>query len=329
VAKRFGLKVEEFGIGFPPRIFGKKIGDTLYSLNLLPFGAFVKISEEKLKQKPIWQRALILLAGIFSFWIVAIVLITVMFSIGAPLSVSDKENEDLIDPRVQIVVIAKNSPAEKAKLKVGDIIIEIKAPDSKRKIITKVKEVQEFVKQYLGKEIVLTIKRGEETLEIKLVPRISPPVGEGPLGIGLTRIAIRKYSLIEAFFQGILTTFKLTINILQAFAKILKRAILGKPLENKIVGPIGVFQILVGAGALGAVVFLQTIVMVALNVAIINALPIPALDGGRLLFLGLEKIRKKPLNEKIEQKLNFIFLALLLSLILWVTIKDIGRLLSR
>src|SRR4030042_5746752 len=99
-AKKIGVNVEEFGIGYPPKILGKKIGNTIYSLNLLPFGAFVRIDDEKLAQKPIWQRAAILLAGVFSFWIIAAVLLSLIFYIGSPFQITDNEDGSLVNPRV-------------------------------------------------------------------------------------------------------------------------------------------------------------------------------------------------------------------------------------
>jgi len=350
LAKKFGVEVEEFGIGYPPRLVGKKIGETIYSLNLLPFGAFVKIPEGELKTKPFWQRFLILIAGIVSFWVICTILITIIFYIGAPFQVSDEENENLIDPRVQIVTISPYSPAEEAGLGTGDIIASLKlkiTPKESLRLptgqenekpapyrnevsgtglkINKVKEVQEFTNLHKGQEIVLTIKRGEEIFEVILIPRISPPEGEGPLGVGLVRIATKKYSLLEAPVQGILTTLRLTWVIFLGIIQLIKRAVLRKPLEVELVGPVGILDIFVRAGILGPVYFLQTIAIISLHVAIINALPIPVVDGGRVVFLAIEKIRKKPLNEKIEQRINFIFFALLITLMLWVTMKDIGR----
>ena len=154
VAKKFGVKVEEFGVGYPPRLFGKKIGQTLYSINLIPFGAFVKIPEDdqRFAGKPVWQRALILLGGVVSFWIVAAILLSIVFGIGAPVAISDTEPGPLINPKVQILAVAPHSPAEKAGIKPGDTIKEF----------NKVKEVQEFTEANKGKVVTLIIERGEK-----------------------------------------------------------------------------------------------------------------------------------------------------------------------
>jgi regulator of sigma E protease len=326
MAKKFGVEVEEFGLGYPPRLFGKKKGGTLYSLNLLPFGAFVRISEEKLREKPIWQRILVLLGGIVSFWIVSFVLITIVFWLGVSFQVSDEEDGHLINPQVQIVAVLSDSPAEQAGLKAGDIIIKVKSQSSKAKDIDKIRQVQDFTKEHKGEEITLTIQRDEEIFEVNLIPRVSPPQGQGALGVALTRLATKKYSLAGALFQGFLTTFKLTGQIVFAFGQMVKKLVAREPVGGELVGPVGIFDIFIKAGNLGVVYFLQTVALISLHIAVINALPFPVADGGKLLFLALEKIRKKPLNERTEQGINMAFFALLLALMLWVTIKDINRL---
>ena len=124
LAKKFGVKVEEFGIGYPPRLFGKKIGETIYSLNLLPFGAFVKIygQEERIddsrsfSSKPFYQKALIVLGGVVVFWIVAAILLSIVMGTGVPSMIDDNQTGVLRDPKVQIISIAYGSPAEQAEL---------------------------------------------------------------------------------------------------------------------------------------------------------------------------------------------------------------------
>ena len=324
-AKKFEAGVEEFGIGYPPRLWGKRIGQTLYSLNILPFGAFVRIPEEKMKQLPASKRAVIILAGVASFWIICAVLLVIVFWAGSAVQVSDQENGNLVDTRVQIVAVAADSPAETAGLKIGDTIVNLQSPISDLRSIDKVSQVQEFTKQNQGKEIALTIRRGVEILEVDLVPRISPPKGQGSMGIGLARVATKKYAFLAAIYESIKTTFKLTGQIILGLFQALKNAVLGEPTGTEFVGPIGILSIFVDAGTLGPVYFLQTIALIALHAAIVNALPIPVADGGQLMFLAIEKVRKKPLNEKIVKNINALFFGLLVILMIWVTIKDINR----
>ena len=255
-AKYFGIEVGEFGVGYPPRIFGKKIGETLYSLNLLPFGAFVKIEDKDLKEKPFWQQAIVLLAGIVSFWIIAILLLTIVFSTGSPVQVLDEDNGNLVDPRVQVVAVSSGSPAEQAGLQIGDVIEKVKNYDKSEEEVDKVGQIQLFSEKNAGKEVIMIIGRGKESFEVSLVPRESPPEGEGPLGIALARVATKKYSFFQALYQAASTSLNLTWLIIKGFFDMIKGALLREPLEVELVVPVGIFDIFVKAGNLGPVYFL-------------------------------------------------------------------------
>ena len=332
LAKKFGVKVEEFGIGIPPRIFGKKLGETIYSINLIPFGAFVKLfGEEKdiedpqsFSFKPIWQRALIVLGGVVSFWIISAVLLTFVFWLGAPQQISDDANHNLINPKVQIVAIAPNSPAQTADLKPGDTIRELKV-NNQQLLINKVKEVQDFTEQFKGQEIILIIERNKEVFEVSLTPRVNPPAGEGAMGVALARTATISYPWFKAPWLGITATVNLTILIIQGWYQAIVNAISGMPTGVQIMGPVGIFNLLRQAGEMGINYYLYLIAVISLFLAVFNILPIPALDGGKLFFLGIEKIRGKPVPSKIEQKITMFFFVLLLALILFFTLKDIQR----
>jgi len=331
LAKKFGVKVEEFGIGFPPRIIGKKFGETLYSLNLLPFGAFVRIYGEQggiedcrsFIGKPIWQRVSIVLGGVVSFWIIAAILLSIVAGAwGLPTAVSDEENHTLIDPKVQIIAIAPGSPAQEVGLEIGDTIVGF----------DKLKEVQEFVEAHKGEEITLVIQRGKEVFEKRIIPRVSPPEGEGAVGVGLTRIALKPYSWYQAPVQGFITCGQLTYNIVNGWGLGLKSAVgltqLPAGMKMEMMGPLGIFDLLREYFALGINYFLFLISLIAVALALINILPIPALDGGKLIFLIIEGIRRRPINYKLEQRITVTSLALLIILIIFVTVKfDIPRVL--
>jgi len=338
VAKYFGVKVDEFGIGYPPRLFAKKFGETVYSLNLLPFGAFVKIpgegGEEKtvedshsFSQKPAWQRAFILLGGVVSFWLVAIVLLSIVFSLGVPQAISDDEPGPLVNPQVQILSVAADSPAEAVGIQGGDAIQKMVVGEEVFEIQT-VKEVQEITDAYKGEEITLIIQRGKETTEVSLTPRITPPAGEGAMGVALVRTAEKTYPLWQAPLKGMEATWELTRAIVLGWAEILGGLVQGEGLPRgvQLVGPIGIGSLLTQAAQAGINYFLQFVAMLAVYLAIFNILPIPALDGGKLLFLAIEKVKGKPINYKIEQRVTTAFFAVLILLMVWVTIQDISRL---
>jgi len=336
IAKKFGVKVEEFGVGYPPRIFGKKIGETVYSLNLLPLGAFVKMPGEigggleeprNFSGKPICQRVLIVLGGVVSFWIIAAILLSIVFGVGVTQAISDEEGGNLINPKVQIVAVAPNSPAEEAGIKVGDAIKKFSI-SSFQSPINKVKEIQEFTEQYKGREVVLTIQRGKEIFDVRLTPRELPPQGEGRMGVGLVRTAEKSYPWYLAPLKGVEaclnTTGAVVMGLFQLFANLVQGK--GLPAGAQLIGPIGIGSLIVQAAQVGANYFLQFIALIAIYLAVFNILPIPALDGGKLLFLGIEKIKGSPVSQRIEQNITSVFFALLIILMIWVTVNDIARL---
>ncbi len=333
VAKKMGVKVEEFGLGYPPKIWGKKIGQTVYSLNLLPFGAFVKLFGEKeavegkesFSQQPIFKRLLIVLGGVISFWIIASILFSLAFAIGTPVIIDDDETGDLFPSRIQIFQVLPHSPAQIAKLRPGDLIKELKVGDQKFEI-TKVKEFQALIQEYKDQEITLVIKRGESLFEVKLIPRSSPPPGQGPLGIILAKTTIKKYPLFKAVGEGIKNTYLFTLEVFQGYWQTLLNLFRKKPSFVEVVGPVGVFYLFNQAIGAGWGYFLQFVGIVAIYLAVVNLLPIPALDGGKALFLLIEAIRKKPVSQKTEEKITTFFFALLILLMIWVTIRDIARL---
>ena len=332
LAKLFGVRVEEFGIGYPPRLFGKKIGQTLYSLNLLPFGAFVKIpgeiekidDRESFSTKSLLKRALIVFGGVLSFWIISAILFSIVFSLGAEMTIGDEETKNVINPKVQIADVAVDSPAKVAGLEAGDTIKQFQISNFKFQI-SKVSELQELTKQYKGEEITLTIERGKEVFDVKLTPRILSPIGEGPMGIALVRTATKVYPWWLSPWQGILTTAKMTAAIIQGYYQAIKNSFLGLPSGVELMGPVGIFHLFVQASELGVNYFLQFIGMIAIYVAVFNILPIPSVDGGKLLFILIEAIRKKPISPKIEENITATFFVFLVALSILVAIKDLSK----
>ena len=318
VAKKFGLFVEEFGFGLPPKIWSKKIGETIYSINALPFGGFVKIFGEdgnELKKLPeserkknfaslkIWQRALIISAGVLFNFVLGWMVISLVFAIGTPQA-------------VVITDIKKNSPAMEINLKAGDKIIGF--VDTNKFI--------KYINENRGKEVSLNIERGKEKINFNVVPRINPPVGEGSLGVGLVDAGLPKKNPIASIWEGFKTSIELVKNIFLALVDLAVKAVIGKASFEQIAGPVGIIKLTSQAGSLGFIYLLQLLAMISLNLAVLNIFPFPALDGGRLIFLGIEKIKGSPINPKFEKIINtagFIFLILLMAVI---TIKDIIKL---
>jgi len=326
-AKLFKVKVEEFGIFLPPPIFKKKIGETVYSLNLLPFGAFVKIFGETERKKeegsfynlPISKRAWIVAGGCLSFWVLAVVFYFFLLQIGIPVVVEDEK--EVLNPKVKIVEVKENSPAFFANLKAGDEILEI---DGRK--IEKASQVQKIVKEKTGEKIFLKIKRGKEIFSLEVIPRKKFPEGEGPLGIVLVKTGIEKYPFFTALYKAPLLTFENTLSILKGYFEFFKKLVKKEKIEGgALMGPVGITHLMWQISQMGLNYYLNFLALLSIYLAIFNLLPIPALDGGKLLFLGIEAIRKKPLSQKTEEAITGFFFFLLILLAIFATLGDIKR----
>src|SRR3989344_2446370 len=338
IAKKFGVKVEEFGIGYPPRIFGKKFGETLYSINLLPLGAFVRIYGEEgdvddyrsFSNLVIWKRVLIIIGGVVAFWIASMILFSIVFAIGADIPVGDQDVAGLTNTRVQVISVSEDSPAKNAGLVAGDVLLSFKVENEELKI-DKIKDVQDFTKENAGKEITLAIKRQDKTIETLLTLRDQVPQGQGALGVGLERMGtlIKKYPWYQSPIKGVLYTGEITIKALQSLFTVFSDLFSGKgiPKGAEMLGPIGITVFLARAVDFGPGFFLYFIASISVFVAIFNIFPIPALDGGKLIFLAIEKIRGKPVSARVEQNITVVFFFLLIAMSIFITIRfDIPRL---
>ncbi len=339
LAKKFGIAIEEFGVGYPPRIWGKKIKGTIYSINWLPLGAFVKIlgeddNTEKSKgsfaSKPIWQRVLVLLGGVVSFWVIAFLIISFLagFS-GVPTSVPDSFSGSGKEmPRVQIFSVAKNSPAEMAGIKAGDTIQELRIKNQESGISTnKVVEIQTFIGNHKGEEISFSLQRGDKTLEVSATPRVSPPKGEGAMGVALVRVANMQVAWYKSPWIGLKITALQTKEIPIQWYEIIKKKInKEKTPEVQFIGPVGLGHIMTQAMQQGAGNYFMLVAIISIYLAFFNLLPIPALDGGRLLFLVIEAIKRKPVKPEVEQKITAVFFVALILIGLVFTFQDIRRL---
>lgn len=328
VAKKSGIRVDEFGFGFPPRLLSFKKGETIYSLNLIPFGGFVKIHGEEgsdkndsrsFASKSISIRSLVIVAGVVFNIFLAWILIIAGFSVGMPVGTSSApKGSEVKNHKVVILQTAKNSPAESAGLKPGDQILNF----------SKVEEVKKFIDQNAGKEMEIKYKRGEETLAVKITPRLNPPEGEGAIGIAMDEVGTVKLSLPKAFIEGSKMTYQLTTSTALSIFHFVAGAIKGTVGLSAITGPVGIAGVVSGAAKFGFVYFLNLMAFLSINLAIINILPFPALDGGRLLFLLIEKIKGSPVSQKTSSVTHGIGMAVLMLFMLVITYRDIIKLVS-
>jgi len=348
VGKRSGMKIDEFGFGFPPRLFGfqkqngkwktvwgnKTLVDpetTVYSINWIPLGGFVKIVGENNEDgedprsfinKPFLPRLMTLLAGVIMNVILAWVLISIGYLHGLPVAVDNPptqlgDHARATDPRIAIVDVAANSPAAQAGLKPNDVV---KSIDGQK--FEHFDELQKYVDGHKGQIMVFDVDRFNADKIISVQSNANPPAGSGPTGIALADVETVSYPAYAALQEGARATLYELYAIVHGLYELFST---GVGLSS-IGGPVKIAQLTGQVARVGIVSLLQFTAFLSLNLAILNVLPIPALDGGRVLFLIIEKIRGKRNNAKIEQWANTIGFMALLLLMLVVTARDVSGL---
>jgi regulator of sigma E protease len=245
--------------------------------------------------------------------------------LGVPTYVEQGQEANYRNVQIQIVEIAKNSPAENAGIKVGDSIISL-AYGSEKTQIKEIEDVQKFIAFHSGQEISMEIKRGDETIIKNLTPRVDPPKEEGALGIAMSKTGLVSYPWYTAILKGFEATGKLAVTMITMFWLLIKTLLLQGKMIGDVAGPVGIAMLTSQVVHLGWVYVLQFAAILSINLAIINILPFPALDGGRLLFLLIEKIKGKPIKAKTERIANSLGFAVLIGLMLVVTLRDVIKL---
>jgi regulator of sigma E protease len=323
VAKLTGIRVEEFGFGYPPRLLTiAKRGDTEYTLNMIPFGGFVRMLGEEdpthpdsFAAKSKLTRAAALLAGpLMNVGLACFLFIGIAFA-----------GFDIPAGSVAIVDVAPGSPAAEANLQEGDIVLSIDGLT-----VRNTYELSRYTSERLGEEVTLSIKRNERTLPVSLTPRQEPPVGEGPMGVIIQTVDIvgtdkLRYSLWEAIPAGIRATGNTFLAIFSGIAQMVQ----GTIASDVIRGPVGIAQATGEIVKSGLAALMQFTAYLSVQLAIFNLIPFPALDGGRLAFIALEALRggKRVAPEK-EGLIHLVGLVILIGLMLVVSYNDVVRLLS-
>ncbi len=332
MAKLFGVKVDEFGIGFPPKIVGKKIGETEYTLNWIPLGGFVKIMGEdgegrddprSFGAKKVWQRAIILSAGVIMNFLLAAVIFSVILFARFPQDVTGVPEESLPQnieqSYVQISFVSEDSPAEKAGLEPMDKILSVNGTD-----INRVENFSEFTGSNIEKNITLEIQRGEEVIEKDVF--VEKKDSRGVVGITISSIIVAKSSLLTSISGGFMQAVNWSVTIVDSFYHLLADLLYKGGTDMEVSGPVGIVKMTGQAAQLGVLVLLNFMAIISINLAIINILPFPALDGGRILFLFAEKIKGAPVSQEFEAKVHNTGFLLLMLLMVIVTFQDVLRL---
>ncbi len=339
-AKKSGVEVEEFGIGFPPRIFGKKIKGTIYSINYIPFGGFVRIlgenpDKENLKNpksfsgKPPWIKAIILLAGVSANILITIIIFYCFLGFNGFQSLQ-LQSFDYQFPfgthnnNVLVSMVAEESPADIAGIKPYDLIIS-----SGGEKFENTEMFINFINDNKGTEVSLLLKNLDTggNRAINIIPRIIPPEEEGAIGVAVVNVSQLKYSgYPEKMLSGVLHTFNMGHFTFSTFGHLIKTSVQEKtikPLSNSVSGPVGVLAFTKLSMEKGFWQVLNLMAVVSLGLALINILPIPAADGGRLVFVMYEVIFRRRVPNKIENNVNIVGFFLLILLLVLITYKDV------
>ncbi len=330
-AKLFGIRVDEFGFGFPPKVLSWMKGETRYSINLLPFGGFVRIFGEDTAPpagdpdarrafvtKSVGARAVVIGGGVVMNFLAGWLLLSVVFMLGSA-------------SHLGISHVAPGSPAEMAGLVEGDLVLRAANPLESQMPLTDPISLDAFVELVNttasdGVPVMLTVLRSGDELSFEIVGRAVPPEGEGALGIALFDTGMPREGFFESFVKGAEATLELVKAILVGLAEFFIGLFTEADTFQAVTGPVGVVAVVAGSVSFGVAPFLNLMALISLHLALLNFLPLPALDGGRLFFLVVEALKGSPVSRKIERATHAVGFALLLLLMVVVTVRDIGRL---
>lgn len=349
-ARRNGMRVDEFGFGFPPRVGGfvkndetkkwdfvwgnpdKEFKNTIYSVNWIPLGGFVRIKGEdgsgandfdSFASKSAWKRLKVLGAGVAMNFVLAWVLFSVISAVGFPRQV-DPAVGPLGVSSVQILTVAEDSPAKNMGLQLGDTIVGFS--DSGQIIPAQtVEDTRKYILDRKGTPIAMLIERGDKTMTLTGTPRSEYDPGQGALGISMAQVETVKTPWWKAPWEGLKQVGILIWLILGSLWGLLVGLFSGAGVSGDVSGPIGIAYVTRQVSDLGFLYLLQFVAILSVNLGVLNILPIPALDGGRIFFVLIEMLKGSPVSQKTEQWMHSIGFSALLLLMLVVTIYDFSR----
>ncbi|HCC22254.1 RIP metalloprotease RseP [Candidatus Uhrbacteria bacterium RIFOXYC2_FULL_47_19] len=330
-ARKFGVKVEEFGFGFPPRLYGFKRGGTIYSVNAIPVGGFVRLKGESgnsrdkdsFSSQSVAKRAVIIGAGVVMNAVLAWVLFTIGCLFGLPQVVG--EGADLptgariSDQRVHVVQVLEGSPADEAGVRSGDIIVSVDG-----RPLVAVAELSALTGQTDDSGLVLALDRDDEVVEVRTTPAVLPS-GQTGIGVQLVETGLVSYPFYLAPLQGLFVTASYTYEITSVFLQIIGDLVTAGRPSVDVSGPIGIAVITGEVAKFGFLYLLQFTALLSINLGVLNVLPLPALDGGRLLFLLIEKLRGRSVGVRFEGIVHNIGFLLLMIMVVVITYGDVLR----
>jgi len=332
VARRAGVRVEEFGFGFPPRLFGRRHGDTIYSINLIPFGGFVRLQGEQddphhrpdsFLSASFKNKFAIIAAGVIMNYLLAWLLLSAAYSLGVTVDGQQPPTDRLArvsDRRIESLVGA-GSAAERAGLNNGDYIIDVNG-----QVFSTTEQLINYVKS--GAYPVLTVRARRAKANNISTAIITPDKygDQNPhYGFGLQSLATVQYPWGVSGWPGLKITGQITGQAVVGFGRVISNIVMTGRVGEDVAGPVGIAVLTGQVRQLGIVPVLQFMAVLSISLAVINFLPIPALDGGRAMFIVIEKIRGRPVNRKTEGYIHALGFYLLIILIILISIRDFRR----
>jgi regulator of sigma E protease len=345
-AKKSGIRVDEFAIGFPPKIFSFTKGETKYSLNLIPFGGFVKIfgenpddesisGEDKARSfvhAPKWKQVSVLGAGIFFNIIFAWLLISISFMFGSLVPINEDSSvyaKYIKDSQVILTGVMPETPASKAGLEKGDQILHLSLANNNDEVVIEnitVTDIRRIIENSTGQELELTYNRNGNIATTTINPELDKTENRQVIGIYMENVGIVKLNPILALWEGgkmTVITFK---QVAVGLGTFLFQAIRGQGDFSQVSGPVGIVSLVGEAAGFGLAYFLGFLAFISLNLAVINLIPFPALDGGRIFVVIIEAIIRKPIKAQVVNALNLVGFVILIGLMLIVTYRDVLKL---
>lgn len=346
LARKAGVEVEEFGFGYPPRALklGRKWG-TLFSLNWIPFGGFVKIKGEnyeeirnlEFEKKSInlsnlsfvqapkkWQIA-ILAAGVTFNIIFAWFLFSLGFMIGLPTPIENDYGMAVEDPHLTIISVLADSPAQKVGLKSGDKIKKVSGVNYSSINDLTPENISELTNSVSG-DILMQIDRGGKILDFQITPDNNLVPGKKAIGIDMDMIGTLTLPVHKSLYEGGKVTWRIIDLTVHGLASLIGNAFVGRADFSQVSGPVGIVSLVGDASRLGFAYLITFAGLISINLAIINLVPFPALDGGRILFVIIEALTKRRINARVANIVNTIGFVSLIILMLIVTYRDVIKL---
>jgi len=339
IAKKSGIKVTEFGLGFPPRLWGKQKGETLYSINAIPFGGFVRIFGEdpddeslagpdkarSIEAKPRYIQASVLVGGVLFNILFAWLLISIGYMVGLPTPENHTGPGIVQNSRLVITSVSPGSPAFDAKIKGGDVILGAVSEGKYFLNDVNPQALSNFIEAHGTDGVTLNLERGKEKLSINTQAVEGVIAGKVAIGISMDMIGTLKLPVYLAVYEGGKNTIHLVSATAISLLTLLGQAVIGNADISEVTGPVGIVGLVGDVSKLGIVYLLSFTAIISINLAVINLFPFPALDGGRLVVVAIEAIRRKAVSPKILNTLNGLGFVLLILLMLVVTFNDVIR----